>query len=245
MIPYHNFILENRDRTIIFISVKERYNPYIIILIAAAVRLVQILQLPAFPLTYYPTVDALFHKLWAEQILRGNFLGDGAFFRAPFYPYFLAAIFKIFGTNLLISRVIQHIIGIGAVLLTYRLADRAFGKRAAFWAGIIAAVYPTKGFLTRVSSKRHNPWSVSSHASEYTTFLTIYTALVPACKKGRVQEKYPSDNSCGSRCDTHYLPRDTAQLHKEWGFRPYRNPRWSKFLHRQQPAIRWCNSFHP
>lgn len=143
MIPYQNFILENRDRTIIFISVKERYNPYIIILIAAAVRLVQILQLPAFPLTYYPTVDALFHKLWAEQILRGNFLGDGAFFRAPFYPYFLAAIFKIFGTNLLISRVIQHIIGIGAVLLTYRLADRAFGKRTAFWAGIIAAVYPT------------------------------------------------------------------------------------------------------
>ncbi|MCD6098700.1 tetratricopeptide repeat protein [bacterium] len=121
----------------------EKYNLYIVIFIAVVARLIQIAQLSTFPLTYYPTVDALFHKLWAEQILHGNFLGNGAFFRAPLYPYFLAAIFKILGTNLLIPRIIQHIIGIGTVLLTYRLADRAFGKQMAFWAGITAAIYPT------------------------------------------------------------------------------------------------------
>ncbi len=40
-------------------------------------------------------LDALFHHEWAQEILAGDFWGDEVFFRAPFYPYLLAFLYKL------------------------------------------------------------------------------------------------------------------------------------------------------
>ena len=77
------------------------------------------------------TIDAKFHYLWAKSIAGGDILGHEAFFRAPFYPYFLALNYLIFGGRLLGIVIMQNIIGILSMLLVFKLARDIFGFKSA------------------------------------------------------------------------------------------------------------------
>lgn len=83
------------------------------------------------------TVDAKFHYLWAKSIAGGDILGSQVFFRAPFYPYFLAFCHLIFGGKLLGIIIIQNLIGIISFLLVYKLAKEVFGLKCAMIASIL------------------------------------------------------------------------------------------------------------
>jgi 4-amino-4-deoxy-L-arabinose transferase-like glycosyltransferase/Tfp pilus assembly protein PilF len=83
------------------------------------------------------TVDAKFHYLWAKSIAGGDILGSEVFFRAPFYPYFLALCYLIFGGKLLGIVIIQNLIGVISFLLVYKLAKEIFGKKCAMLASIL------------------------------------------------------------------------------------------------------------
>ena len=87
-------------------------------------------------------MDALYHHEWAISIVRGDWLGHDSFFRAPLYPYFLAILYKVFGINLVIARIIQIIIGSLSCLLVERIGTNLFTKKVGIAAGFIAAVYP-------------------------------------------------------------------------------------------------------
>ena len=104
-------------------------------------RLVYLLQIESNPFFYNPILDSLFHDLWAKSIASGDWLGEGVFFRAPFYPYFLALIYKIFGPDLFLARLIQHLIGSFSVILVYLLARKLFERKTAVISGILAATY--------------------------------------------------------------------------------------------------------
>lgn len=118
-------------------------------LIAAAVfvaafliRLVYFLQIKAnFPGWDTPTIDPLFHDLWARQIAAGDLLGVGPFFRAPFYAYFLGLIYALFDHSLIAARIIQHLIGSLTCALIFLFTEKYFNRRIALLSGIVAIFY--------------------------------------------------------------------------------------------------------
>jgi tetratricopeptide (TPR) repeat protein len=86
-------------------------------------------------------MDPLYHDLWAQSIARGYWIGDQVFFRAPFYPYFLGIIYKLFGHNYIIPRLVQHLIGSFSVILIYFLSRKLFNRKVACVSAFLAAIY--------------------------------------------------------------------------------------------------------
>jgi 4-amino-4-deoxy-L-arabinose transferase-like glycosyltransferase len=93
------------------------------------------------PLFDYPIMDAKYHLEWAQKILAGSFWGDEVFFRAPFYPYFLALLYKIGGAQIGFAILCQHVMGSLSASLVYVLSRRFFAGGAALAAGILTALY--------------------------------------------------------------------------------------------------------
>jgi hypothetical protein len=93
------------------------------------------------PLFDTPTMDAEYHDQWAQSILKGEDYIGGVFFRAPFYPYFLALTYKVFGQNYLMVRLIQFIIGSLNCVLIYFLGRKVINRRTGIIAGVIASFY--------------------------------------------------------------------------------------------------------
>jgi len=125
------------------LSDKERERIIIlgIFVLAYALRYLYFLQIRSNPHFFSPTMDPLYHDVWAQNIASGNWIGGKVFFRAPFYAYFLAIVYKIFGHSYIIPRLIQHLIGSFSCVLVFYLAKRLFNRKVAVVSGLIAASY--------------------------------------------------------------------------------------------------------
>jgi tetratricopeptide (TPR) repeat protein len=109
---------------------------------ALALRIIYFLQVRSnYPGWDTPTIDPLFHDLWAKQIASGDLLGSGPFFRAPFYAYLLGAVYAAFGPSLTVAKIIQHIIGAFSCSMIFILAEKYFSRKIAVVSGLIAAFY--------------------------------------------------------------------------------------------------------
>jgi len=106
-----------------------------------ALRLIYLLQIRTNPHFSTPSMDSLYHDIWAQSIAQGDWIGTGVFFRAPFYPYFLAIIYKVFGHSYFIPRLIQHLIGSFSCILIYFLAKKIYNKTVAIISSLVAATY--------------------------------------------------------------------------------------------------------
>jgi tetratricopeptide (TPR) repeat protein len=95
----------------------------------------------ANPLFQHPVLDALFHHEWAQEILAGDFWGDEVFFRAPFYPYLLAFLYKLAGPSIAFAVLVQHVMGSLSAVLVYLLSRRYFSRRVSIAAGFVTAFY--------------------------------------------------------------------------------------------------------
>jgi tetratricopeptide (TPR) repeat protein len=120
---------------------KDRIWMLAVFLLAFFLRMIYLLQVKANPHFFSPTMDPLYHDVWAQNIASGNWIGGRVFFRAPFYAYFLATVYKIFGHNYVIPRVFQHLVGSCSCVLVYLLAKRLFNRKVAVVSGLIAASY--------------------------------------------------------------------------------------------------------
>ncbi len=109
------FILNFLARFIFILSMKN--NPYSLI-------------------TRY-TVDAFYYHNWALSIMQGNWIGHEVFFLGPFYAYFLAVIYKIFGTNIIVVQSIQAVLSSFGVVFLYLIVRRITNNRNAIIASII------------------------------------------------------------------------------------------------------------
>jgi 4-amino-4-deoxy-L-arabinose transferase-like glycosyltransferase len=119
---------------------KEAYFIFGIFIFAFAVRFIYLTQMKSSPLFDTPTMDAEYHDQWAQTILRGEDFTEGVFFRASLYPYFLALLYKIFGHNYSMARLIQFLIGSLSCVLVYLLGKKVFNKRTAGIAGLLASL---------------------------------------------------------------------------------------------------------
>ncbi len=104
-------------------------------------RVVYVLQSRASPLFDAPQMDALYHVEWARALAHGESFQPGPFFRAPGYPWFLAALTWLFGDGLLAPRLVQAAVGAASCALVYAVGARAFDRRTGLVAAVLSAGY--------------------------------------------------------------------------------------------------------
>jgi tetratricopeptide (TPR) repeat protein len=91
--------------------------------------------------------DAESYDAWAQEIAGGNWLGTGVFFQAPLYPYFIGAIYTLFGRSLLALTLVQVAIGATSCVLLARAGRSFFPGNTGFLAGLLLAIYPVAIFF--------------------------------------------------------------------------------------------------
>jgi Tfp pilus assembly protein PilF len=114
-----------------------------IFLLALLVRVIYILQQRANPQFASPLLDPAYHDQWAWQLATGTWKPEGPFFRAPLYPLFLAAIYRVVGHDYLAARLAQAVLGSLSCVLTYAIGARLFSRTVGRLAGLGAALYGT------------------------------------------------------------------------------------------------------
>ncbi len=114
-----------------------------------AVYLWQISHAPFFDLRIG---DAAAYHDWARRIAAGDWVGEGVFYQAPLYPYFLAIVYSIFGDSASTVRVVHAALGAIASALLAWTGMRLFGPRGAA-AGVALAVFPMAVFLDGLLDK--------------------------------------------------------------------------------------------
>jgi 4-amino-4-deoxy-L-arabinose transferase-like glycosyltransferase len=109
--------------------------------LAAILRVAHILALRHLPLFDWLILDSWMYDDWARRIAAGDWMGgQRAFYQDPLYPYFLAGIYRLFGRDLLLVRLVQAALGVGTcglvAVIGRRIAGRAVGHLAAFFVAV-------------------------------------------------------------------------------------------------------------
>lgn len=116
---------------------------FVVIICAFLVRLIYLLQYRSCPYFFNETMDPGFHAAWAKAIASGESFIDGPYFRAPLYPWFLGALFKILGDDLFTIRLVQMAIGSLSCGLVYLVGRQLFGRIVSATAAFATAIYWT------------------------------------------------------------------------------------------------------
>ena len=113
----------------------------IIVLLALAVRMSYLSSITDHPEFRTPMLDARWFHEQAEKILDRSWTGPESVFRGPLYPVFLAALYKMAGTDPAVARVFQLLLGCLTVGLLYLLAKSVFDTTTGLLAALLAAFY--------------------------------------------------------------------------------------------------------
>ena len=126
------------------ISLSRRWTgPLLVLVVAATLRVLHLYQIRGTPFFAHPIIDAWDYHNDALNILRtGDWVGSRVFFQAPLATYLYAIVYRIAGENPLWPRIVQMVIGCFSALGMFMLGRRLFSERAAWIAGMVAAVYP-------------------------------------------------------------------------------------------------------
>jgi len=110
---------------------------FVVALVIRVAYLVDFGQLPTFG---QYTMDPAYHHDAAIAMLTGQ-TEPGPFFRAPLYLYFLATVYRLFGTGPWGILLAQALLGAASCALATRMTASLFGRTVALVAGLILAVY--------------------------------------------------------------------------------------------------------
>ena len=87
-------------------------------------------------------LDAEWYHQAAERVRQGMSSAPGeAYFRAPFYPIFLAGAYTISGGDVLGPRLLQALLGLVQIWMCWRIAWHTHGERVAAVVAPLAATY--------------------------------------------------------------------------------------------------------
>jgi 4-amino-4-deoxy-L-arabinose transferase-like glycosyltransferase len=113
-----------------------------IVAVALVVRLLHLHEV-ALHDPYYalPTVDDLQYDAWAKRLAAGEGLPDGVLYLGPGYPFFMAAVYAVFGPSLPAVKAVQVGLGAATCGLVFALARSLFDRRVAIVAGLLAALH--------------------------------------------------------------------------------------------------------
>ena len=97
--------------------------------------------------------DAWQYDQWARRIASGEWLGTTVFYQTPLYPYFLGAVYAVFGHSVWVVRLIQAAGGSLACVFLARAGARFFSERVGWLAGVGLALYPPAIFFDGILQK--------------------------------------------------------------------------------------------
>ncbi len=123
-------------------NIKQRYVLIIIFLIAILIRALYLYLYSQLPDWEQLTVDNFYHHNWAVSIMSGNIFGDTTYFRAPFYIYCLALMYKLFSVSLWTARIFGITIGALSIVYTYLIANKMFSNKTAILAAALQMILP-------------------------------------------------------------------------------------------------------
>jgi tetratricopeptide (TPR) repeat protein len=112
-----------------------------VLVLAAVVRLAYVAELRATPWFDHLVVDPEYYDQWAQRIAAGDWLGAGAFYMDPLYPYVLGALYAVAGRDLLLARLLNVACSVGACAFTAALGRRVGGATVGLLAGLGLALY--------------------------------------------------------------------------------------------------------
>ena len=125
----------------------------VVFIVALAIRLVYLVQVHDSIVFETLIGDGRSFDAWAQRLVAGE-EEQQTFYQAPFYPYFLAAIYKLYGAHdTLVVRVIQMVFGAASCALVASATSLFFSKRAGLIAGALLAVYPLSFYFDGVIQK--------------------------------------------------------------------------------------------
>ena len=125
----------------------------IIFIVAFALRLIHLFQIESIPLFYHLAGDGRTYDEWAQRIAAGAWLGDGVFYQAPLYPYFLGILQLLLGHNLWAIRIVQLLLGSISCGLIFMAGHGLFSRDAGLAAGLILACYAPAIFFDALIEK--------------------------------------------------------------------------------------------
>jgi tetratricopeptide (TPR) repeat protein len=125
----------------------------VVFAVALVVRLVHLWQMRKAPVFTVLMGDSRSYDEWARRVASGDWFGTDVFYQAPLYPYFLGAIYASFGSDLIVVRICQAVIGASACALLASTAGRLFGDRAGLVAGLGLALYAPAIFFDALIQK--------------------------------------------------------------------------------------------
>src|SRR5262245_12913861 len=97
--------------------------------------------------------DGQQYDAWAREIAAGDWFGREVFYQAPLYPYFLGALYALFGPDLSAVRAVQAVLGALSCVLVAFAGTRWIGRWAGLAAGLFVAVHPPAIFFDGVIQK--------------------------------------------------------------------------------------------
>lgn len=109
--------------------------------LALALRVVHLATLADSPFTKHLWLDLAFFDEWGQRIAAGDVIGGGLFYQDPLYPYFLGAVYALFGHRPAVAIVLQIVLGALVVPLLYSATRRGMGRSEAIVAAVLAAAY--------------------------------------------------------------------------------------------------------
>ena len=124
-----------------------------ILVIAFLLRLFYLVQIESIPLFYHLAGDGRTYNEWAQRIAAGDWLGQGVFYQAPLYPYFLGVLQLVLGHNLWFIRFVQILLGSFSCALIYLVGRRLFSRPAGIAAGFLLACYAPAIFFEALIEK--------------------------------------------------------------------------------------------
>lgn len=122
--------------------------PLIIFIIAFSIRFFYLSEIKDHPFFTNPQLDSRYYDDWALGIAQGNWIGgDKVYWASPFYAYFLAIVYRIFGHNYLVVGVLQVFLGSVTWMVTYWIGEELFSKKVGIIAALIGAFYSYSIFM--------------------------------------------------------------------------------------------------
>jgi tetratricopeptide (TPR) repeat protein len=96
-------------------------------------------------------LDSDVYDRWGRAIAGGEWVGKEAFYFPPLYPYLLGTLDAIAGPSYALVYLLQALLGLLNIVLTFRAGTRLFGKRSGLLAAAGAALYaPFAFFETKI-----------------------------------------------------------------------------------------------
>jgi tetratricopeptide (TPR) repeat protein len=120
---------------------------------AFIIRLIYLFQIESIPLFYHLAGDGRTYHEWAQRIAAGDWVGEGVFYQAPLYPYFLGVLIWVFGDKLWLIRLLQICLGSLSCALLFCVGEKLFSRPAGIAAGLLLAVYAPAIFFDALIEK--------------------------------------------------------------------------------------------